>query len=255
MLYGMCVGDSIERISVAARSGFDFVESCFSLLADKDDEYFERFREELEKYNIKCLSVNCFIPGNLKVTGPDVDYSALAEYIEKGMKRGKEIGLEKIVFGSGGARNVPDGWAYEDAYRQLIYFLKETVAPLASKYGLTVVLEPLRRGDSNIINSAFEGAAVVSAVDSDCIKCLVDLYHMETAGDDAQTVRALKGSIKHAHIAEPVNRHYPAPGDGVDYKSFIEALEYAGCETCAVEASTDDFNKDCAPSLPAIKTE
>ncbi len=254
MRFGMCVGGDRQRIKTAAESGFDFVESCFSVLAESDDEAFNYFREELNRYSIKCESVNCFLPGSLKVDGPDVDYDALTEYIEKGISRGKQIGLEKVVFGSAGARNVPDGWSYEAAYRQIVFFLKNIAAPIAAKYNITIVIEPLRRTDSNIVNSAQEGAALAAQAESEHIKCLVDFYHMSDVSDNCETVKRLSGAIKHAHIAEPVSRSYPRKGDGADYKSFIEALEAAGCSTCAVEASTDDFERDCAPSLEAIKS-
>ena len=76
---------------------------------------------------------------------------------------------------------------------------------------------------------------------------------MLDAGDDCETIIKLTGAIKHAHVAEPVSRNYPRKDDGADYKSFIEALESAGCETCSVEASTDNFERDCAPALKAIR--
>ena len=253
MRFGMCVGNDESKIKLAAESGFDYVESCFSLLAECDDKKLESFRSELDNYSIKCESVNCFLPGSLKVTGPDVDYNALKEYIEKGISRGVGIGLEKVVFGSSGARDVPDGWSYEEAYRQIVFFLKEIAAPIAEKYGVIITIEPLRKTDSNIVNSALEGAALASQADSPFIKCLVDFYHMYEAGDDCGTVKKLTGAIKHAHIAEPVSRHFPRTDDGADYRSFIEALEAAGCETCSVEASTDSFERDCAPAFEAVK--
>ena len=253
MRFGMCVGDDETKIKLAAESGFDYVESCFFLLAESDDEKLNSFKSELDKYSVSCESVNCFLPGNLKVTGPDVDYDALKKYIEKGISRGIDAGLKKVVFGSSGARNVPDGWSYEEAYRQIVYFLKMIAAPVAEKYGVIITIEPLRKNDSNIVNSALEGAALASQADSPNIKCLVDYYHMLDAGDDCETIIKLTGAIKHAHVAEPVSRNYPRKDDGADYKSFIEALESAGCETCSVEVSTDNFERDCAPALKAIR--
>ena len=253
MRFGMCVGNDEKKIKLVAESGFDYVESCFSLLAESDEDKLNRFKSELDNFSLKCESVNCFLPGNLKVTGPEVDYDALKEYIEKGISRGIGIGLKKVVFGSSGARDVPDGWSYEEAYRQIVFFLKEIVSPIAEKYGVIITIEPLRRTDSNIINSALEGAAVASQANSDYIKCLVDYYHMYEAGDNCETVKKLTGAVKHAHIAEPVSRHFPRTDDGADYRSFIEALEAAGCETCSVEASTDNFERDCAPAFEALK--
>ena len=96
MRFGMCVGNDEKKIKLVAESGFDYVESCFSLLAESDEDKLNRFKSELDNFSLKCESVNCFLPGNLKVTGPDVDYDALKEYIEKGISRGVTLGLEKL---------------------------------------------------------------------------------------------------------------------------------------------------------------
>lgn len=253
MKYGVCVGDDYNKIPIAAEAGYDFVESCFSLLAEKDDEHFYKFAEALKVNSIPCLSVNCFLPGRLKVTGPDVDYTAVSEYVERGMKRGMELGIRKVVFGSSGARNVPDGFSYAEAYRQLVYFLKEVASPIAEKYGITVIIEPLSRNDSNIVNSAYEGIAIISQVNKSNVNGLVDLYHMCNVGDTPDNVRRLKGCITHSHIATPFTRAYPKPEDDFDYRDFIAALEEAGCDSCALEGSTQEFEKDSKISAELFK--
>ena len=59
------------------------------------------------------------------------------------VKTAKELGLKIIVFGSGGARKVPEGFSQDEAYKQLVEFAKR-IAPEAKKRGIVVAVEPLR---------------------------------------------------------------------------------------------------------------
>lgn len=252
MRYGVCIGGDASKIKLAKEYGFDYVESCFSLLAVDSDEKFNEFVSELKANDIKAESVNCFMPGSIKTTGENVDLQAAWEYVERGLKRGKEIGLKTVVFGSGGSREIEGDFPYYEAVKQLGAFLKKVVAPLAAKYDVTVVVEPL--ADCNIITRVKEGVMLAAMADSDRVKGLGDLFHMAKTGDTAEDIRDVKGSLYHAHIAEPSERKYPMNADEWDYKSFIDALEYAGCERCSVEAGTDDFENDAKAAITLLKS-
>ena len=252
MRYGVCIGGDAPKIKLAKEYGFDYVESCFSLLAVDSDEKFNEFVSELKANDIKAESVNCFMPGSIKTTGENVDLQAAWEYVERGFARGKEIGLQTVVFGSGGSREIVGDFPYYEAVKQLGAFLKKVVAPLAAKYDLTVVVEPL--ADCNIITRVKEGVMLAAMADSDRVKGLGDLFHMAKAGDTDKDIRDVKGSLYHAHIAEPSERRYPMNADEWDYKSFIDALEYAGCQRCSVEAGTDDFANDAKAAIKLLKS-
>lgn len=254
MKFGICIGGDAEKIAIAKKLGYDYVESGFALLANEDETEFTRFKKELTKNNMTCESVNCFLPGNLKVTGDNVDYKAIAEYVERGMKRGADLGVKTVVFGSGGARTYPDGYSYGKAVRQLIYFLREICSPICAKYGLRVVIEPLAPYQTNIIHTVLEGGILISAVDKDNIGALGDLFHMYSAGDGPEEIKTLKGVLWHAHIAEPTKRVYPASADEYDYKSFVDALEFAGCARCSLEASYSDFETDAKNAIEVFKS-
>ena len=253
MKFGVCIGCDPERIGISKKIGFDYVESGFSLLAEaENDAKYDDFLRLTKEYDIPCLSVNCFLPGSLKVTGPDADPVALKAYVERGMRRGAALGVKKVVFGSAGARNIPEGFPFDAAMRQIFSFLKDIVSPLAERFGITVVIEPLSPKDTNVIRTLREGAEIVAAVNEPNILLLGDLYHMYNVNEHEADVRMMKGLLKHAHIAQPQNRIYPAPGDDYDYAAFIAALEFAGCETCSVEARTDDFAADAAKAIAAL---
>lgn len=252
MKFGACIGFNPEQIKLAAEFGFDYLEAGFAFFAKESDEKIEAYCKCLNENGIKCEASNCFIPGELKVVGETVDYDALKAHIEKGMSRGVKAGLETVVFGSGGARSIPDGFPYYKAAKQIAYFLKEIVAPIAEKYGITVVVEPLC--DCNIINTVKEGVIFAAMAESDNVKGLGDSFHMYTFGDKFDNIRDVKGFLGHAHIAEPTQRVYPYENDGADYKSFLSALEFAGCPRCSIEARCDDFAKEGPVALKILKS-
>ena len=251
MKFGICVGFEPEKVKCAAESGFEYVEIGFSFFATSTDEELDAYCKCLEENNIKCEAANCFIPGTMKTTGDVIDYEALKAYIDKGMSRGVKAGLKTVVFGSGGSREIPDGTPYQKAATQIVYFLKEIVAPIAEKYGITVVVEPL--SDCNIINTVKEGCILAGMAESENVKGLGDSYHMYTFGDKFDNIKDVKGFLGHAHIAEPTKRVYPYENDGADYKSFLDAIKFAGCPRCSIEAKCEDFLVDAPIALKVLK--
>lgn len=257
MRYGMCTGIEFpERVKVIKEAGFDYIECGYCNLSRADDEVFEAFKKALEDNNIKCEAANGFLPKDLPIINGDRE--KIAAYIEKGMKRGAEIGLRKIVFGSSGARTVPEGVSYAEGFRQLGEFLRDTVSPLAEKYGMIITTEPLRKDECNIINTVKEGAMLAVLADRDNIFSLADLYHMIGEGDTLDDVRQLRGSLKHSHISCPyskkgLKRDFPSDIDEYDYQGFIDALRYAGCDTCSVEAQCIDFDSETVKAGEVLK--
>jgi sugar phosphate isomerase/epimerase len=116
-------------------------------------------------------NANLFLPGTLKLTGPD---AATPEqqmaYVTKAFTRLERLGVTILCFGSGGARRVPTASRRTRRSPQLVAFGKR-IAPEAKAHGITVVIEPLRRQETNIINTAAEGLALVKAVDIRTSSC------------------------------------------------------------------------------------
>lgn len=252
MRYGVCISGDKSKIKLAKEYGYDFVESRFVLLAEASDEDFEAFAKELDANGIKAEAVNCFLPGSIKSTGNNIDYEKAREYIERGFKRGERIGLQTVVFGSGGSRQLEEGVSYEQAVRDITAFLKNVVAPLAEKYGITVVIEPL--SDCNFINRVKESVIISALAESDNIKALGDLFHMVKTNDPVEELAQVKGSIYHCHIAEPEHRYYPSSTEEWDYGSFVKAMEEAGCTRCSVEADLRDFPTDAFNAIKVLRS-
>lgn len=257
MKIGVCGGK--DRIRGVSENGFDYIEGNFRWITSCSDEEFSDFKNELNKYSVSCEAANCFFSGDMKITGDNIDYDAITAYLEKGFKRADKLGIKVVVMGSGGARNIPDGYSYDNAVRDIINVVKNYIVPVAERYGIKFVFEPLCKAESNIINTIKEGAMLASAIGSESVGTLGDLYHMHVEGDTYDDVRALKGIFRHAHISNPVapypdkKRCFMKNADEYDYEGFFSALKEIGCERVSIEADTDDFYADVVDAAKIMK--
>lgn len=259
MKFGVCRGlDDFESIKIASEVGIDYYECGFGSLANYDDEKFNKCKDYLNENNLPCLVANGFLPGDLKVVGDSIDYGALSEYLDKGFERAKILGVKKVVFGSGSARSFPEGFSSGKAKEQLAFFLSEYAAPRAEKAGCTIVMEPLRFCESSMIHTVADGIEIARMSGKKNVAGLADLYHVYGNNDNIDGIGEFKGELLHSHIAEPEKRIYPSAKDNEEiiriYKNFFDALKKAGCETCSIEARTDDFKTDIADALAILKT-
>lgn len=261
MRFGVCCGiDNEEKVKIAVESGFDYIECGFQLFANASEEQLKEWEEREKKYGILCEATNCFLPNTLPVTGENVDYDALTEFVNRGMKNAARMGVKTVVFGSSGARSIKEGFPYAKAVEQMGYFLREIASPAAAKYDITVVTEPLSFKETNMINTVKEGVMLAVLAGKENIKGLADLYHMCNSGDTNEDILMLIGSIAHAHISNPnendmgEKRIYPKSLDEFNYKSFVDALEKVGCERVSVEAAVIDFSIDAPAAAKLLKS-
>ena len=222
MQLGLC--SSIENAALARAAGFDFVEeNVQSFLAP--GELNEVFAAKLRSVPTDVLPVpaaNCFLPGALKCVGPNVDWDQLLRYAEAALRRANESGIRVIVFGSGGARQIPDGFPLAEARAQFLQLLRD-LAPLAQANAVTLVVECLNPGECNFINRLAEGAALVAETNHPHVRLLADLYHMALSGDIPDDILAHSRWLEHVHVAETDGR--TAPGtNGQDFGPYLRAL-------------------------------
>ena len=259
MLFGVCRGlDDLDAMKAAKEVGIDYFETGFGCLANFDDEKFNKGKEMLEELSLPCLIANGFIPGDMKVVGECVDYDALRSYLARGFERAKILGVKKIVFGSGGARSYPDGFSPEKAKEQFVYFLKEYAAPMAKAAGCIIVIEPLRFCESSMIHMVSDGIELAQLSGADNVFGLADLYHVYGNDDDIDAMKQFDGLIRHCHIAQPSDRKYPSLDKDSDdikamYGKFLSTMADVGCDTCSIEARTDDFGSDVADAISLLR--
>lgn len=226
MQFGVC--GNTDLAAIAARVSYDYAEwSVPALLKPRESE--DAFLAGLDAIRSGALPypvANGFIPGDLKITGPEVDNSALQAYVTTTMERAESAGVEVIVFGSGGARRIPEGFDPAMAREQLVAFSR-MVAPIAHDHGITVVVEPLNKAECNVLTTVSECAALVNETAHPGIRLLVDAYHLLHDHDSYESIVTHGALLAHAHIATIPNRLAPAVED-CDFSDFFSALAKAG---------------------------
>jgi sugar phosphate isomerase/epimerase len=241
-----------EWIDKGQESEFDYVELPLAQMVDLDDEAFLSLKERVGVSGLKCEACNNFFPASIRLTGNTVDYGKIEEYLVKALGRAAQLGVKVIVLGSPKSRNVPEGYPMNKAWSQLVELLR-TIDPLVRAKGITIVIEPLCKLESNIINTAAEGLQLSRAVERENIKLLVDYYHLVMEKEDPEILLRAGSYIKHVHFANPTGRVYPA--EKVDgYIRFMDLLKRIGYEgRISVEAYTKDFCHDAKRSVKILR--
>lgn len=214
--------------AIAAESSYDYAEwgVASALMPRKPLDEFRESLAALRRSKLAYPVLNGFVPSDIKITGPDADRPALETFVSTSMERAEEAGVRIIVFGSGGARRIPDGFDRDAAHRQIVDFCHMT-ALHARQHGVTVVVEPLNKSECNVLNSVTECADLVNEVSDPNIRLLVDAYHMLRDGDCWDSIVTHGALLAHAHIATIPNRFAPGAED-CDFSEFFSALVKAG---------------------------
>lgn len=248
---GVCLDP--DKFEAAQAAGFDYVETNASKVAALTDGEFQKLAAQVAQLRIPLAASMSFIPGAIKLTGLDVDPARQMAYVTTTLGRLKRLGVKVVVLGSGGARRVPDGFSREEAFSQLVDFCRR-LAPVARDNGITIALEPLRRQETNIINSVREGLALVRAVNRPEIKLVVDYYHLAEEGESADIIAEAGPLVAHTHIANPKGRVYPLNLDESAYGDFFSNLCKIGYKgRLSIEASTTDFAAQAPQSLALLR--
>jgi sugar phosphate isomerase/epimerase len=240
MQFGICT--SVENSAAVKAAGWDFVEERVDLLlqgqlSDAEWKGAERAKQSV----LPILAANVLVPAAIKITGPTAKLDQLDEYMKKVISRAASIGIKTLVFGSGGARNVPDGFDRNRARTQIIEFLK-MIGPIAQRHNITLVVEHLNRGECNIINTVEEAMTYVSELNHPSLRCLIDSYHFWKNDENLDTIAPAAKSILHVHVADKEGRVAPGLSGLADYRPFFAPLKRAGYDgPISVEAMNFDI--------------
>lgn len=251
---GVCT--SLEKAPMVKAAGGAYVETGISSFCIPERSA-EEFASHLEKVHQCCLpvsSANGFFPGDIKLVGPDADHDRVLHYTETAMQRAAEVGITKAVLGSGNARKVPEGFSFEEARQQFINLCKQ-LAPIAQKYGVTIVLEPLQSEETNFINTVAEGLEIVKAVGHPNFCILADLFHMAREKESPESIVKAGKLLRHVHIAEVAQRTPPGT-NGDDFTPYLLALKkikYKG--NISIECGWKNFDQQVGPAIAELQQQ
>lgn len=253
---GICASpDRAEKLKTA---GFDFIECGVSgqLKPDVDDAKFAPDLAKLVTSALPIQSCNGFIPAKFKLTGPTVDHEAALAYAEIACQRADKANIPFIVLGSGKARQTPEGFAPAEGKKQFIAFCQALGKRIAN-CRVTIVLEPLNKGETNLLNSVAEGIDYVDAINHPRIQLLADFYHMMKENESADSIRKAGNRIRHCHIAELQGRKSPGTANE-DLSAFFKALRdihYTGGVSCECSWPKENVEEAWKKALDIMKKQ
>ena len=250
---GVCM--SLDKAPVLKKAGGEYVEISISsfLMPEQSDSNFAPNLAAARECQLPILSGNGFFPGDITIVGPNAEFERAIRYTQKAMERASQIGLKVAVLGSSRARSIPEGFPREEAREQFVRLCR-SIAEIAQQYGVVVVLEPLRKEETNFINTVWEGLSVVREVNHPNFRLLADLYHMACEDESPKSIRKAGKYLQHVHIAERANRTPPA-SDGDDFTPYFKALRkihYKG--NISIECGWSDFEAQVGPAVEYIHT-
>jgi sugar phosphate isomerase/epimerase len=120
-------------------------------------------------------------------------------------------------------------------------------ASYARSYDIDLVMEPINRYETNIVNTVAEGLQLIEKVGADNFGLLLDTFHMNIEEPSIeQSIKDAQERLLHFHIADS-NRWHPGAGhvdfrqiidvlDEIDYPGYLSAeiLPLPDSDTCAV---------------------
>lgn len=242
---------SLEEAQQIDDLGFDAFEVNANSLSSLSEEAYQKQRAAFAALKTPIRSTNVFFSGDMRLVAEDRDLDQILAYVERTIRRASELGAKVMVFGSGGARRYHAPMTYQEAIRQLISLL-EVMSPIAERYGVKIVLEPLNYSETNIINTLDEAAALVAAMNLPAIGLLADLFHLAYNGETMEDLTRL-APIDHIHIATAGDRRVPVTEEAM--KQLLEPIFASGYDQqISIEGGSDNIRVDAERALKLFRS-
>ena len=248
----------IEKCRAVLAAGFDFTECGGGMLMNLDESGLLNLFRENEKHPLKIRAVNSLFPSLLRLADPLSDREKSIDYAKRIFEIMKELGAKYAVLGSGSARTlVPDSdGSLRKSYTALTDYIRE-IGSIAPDFGVTVVIEPLRKSETNVFNSVPESAEFVRSLALPGVALLYDAFHMAEEHTELSCVEEYASLVRHCHIAEAPHRSCPGSADSGDLsynREFAVRLSHSGYSGgVSAECGFRNFAADLAPILKYMK--
>jgi hydroxypyruvate isomerase len=213
-----------ERFQLAKRAGFEYVE--FWTWESKN---IERIKQLSDAIGIRIASFS----GDDKYSMIDSNESKkYIDFLKESLKIAKYLNCQHLVIHSDAL--MADGSAKKinrqvSDYEKFVamYDVLKSIAPLAEKEEVVLVLEPLNTivdHKGYFLDNTKTAAELINLVNSPYVKVLYDVYHMQIMeGNIIDTINKYVKEIGYIHVADVPGRQEPGTGE-INYTKVIEAL-------------------------------
>lgn len=251
------ISESLENDSILTAAGYSgIIESIDRRISPGkvSDSLFQRNLVLFKNLHTPIYAFNLFIPGDLKLVGPEVNENAVLQYVESVFQRISRTDTRMIVWGSGGARRIPDGFDRKTAERQFVAIAKK-IATLAGKYHILLALENLNSTETNFITTVQEALSIVKQVHHPNLRLNADIYHMLKEGEAPAILSKTKKYLVHVEIAEKEDRTAPGVA-GTDFRPYLRELKKLGYHRkIVIEGRWKNVSDIAVPALQYLQNQ
>src|SRR5262249_35629958 len=104
MRLGCCISGALQLAPLQGCA--DYCELPVAPALMQSDDAFAQLAAAVAASSVPARACNVFLPGSVKVVGPDVDAAGLQDYVGQALARMERLGVRVLVVGSGGPRSV-----------------------------------------------------------------------------------------------------------------------------------------------------
>ncbi len=234
-------GTFSERLQKAARLGYDGVELMVVRPGQLDARAIHTQISESGLAVVAIASGAIYLVDKLTLLASDVEVSRQATVrLHALIDFAAALEAPLVTIGSFRGRLA---WAGGQPARKRLIEILQVAAEKGAERGVRLVLEPLNRYESDLLNNADEGLALIAEVGHSHLGLLLDTYHVNI--EEASLTEPFRqgiaaGKLWHVHLGDS-NRLPPGEGH-LDFPSIIATLremDYQGYLSAELLARPD----------------
>jgi sugar phosphate isomerase/epimerase len=234
-------GTFSERLQKAARLGYDGVELMLVRPGQLDARAIHTQLSESGLAVVAIASGAIYLVDKLTLLASDVEVSRQATVrLHALIDFAAALEAPLVTIGSFRGRLA---WAGGQSARKRLIEILQVAAEKGAERGVRLVLEPLNRYESDLLNNADEGLALIAEVGHSHLGLLLDTYHVNI--EEASLTEPFRrgiaaGKLWHVHLGDS-NRLPPGEGH-LDFPSIIATLremDYQGYLSAELLARPD----------------
>jgi sugar phosphate isomerase/epimerase len=221
--FGWC--GQLHQAPLMKQAGVDYIEAQLVPLGIEDNASFAHAQTLIKALPLPALAFSYLFPHDFRLVGPDKEDARNRAYFDRAAQLLALAQARIVVLGSGWTRNIPDGWSQSQAEDDFLHVLGWCADTLRDS-GTTLVIEPLNRKESNLVNSVADATRLAKTLNRREVRALADFYHMDEEAEPLEAVSEHAAWLAHIHLADTGRLN---PGTGVyDYPTFFGHLKSAG---------------------------
>ncbi|NLH17161.1 MAG: TIM barrel protein [Phycisphaerae bacterium] len=220
-----------EQCTILADAGYAGIEIApFTLVQEDIRELTSERRKEMVRAmkdcHLECAGLHWLLvapPKDLHFTTPDVTVrEKTVAYVNLLIDFCGDMGGKAMIFGSPKQRGT-QGNTIPEAKKIFSDGLAR-VADHAQKRGVRILIEPLDKTQTDVVNTTAEAVEIVTAINHPAIQTMFDFHNTKDETDDFVTLlKKYRKFIQHVHVMEMDGKHL---GTGNAVNDYVAAFQY-----------------------------